>query len=476
MIKILLINPSKLSNVGFDAIPSYPLGLLYLAAVLRRAGHKVKIIDFYIYDIQYSDLNIIISKYKPDLIGLTAVSRFYNEMRRICRAITSDIPIVLGGVHPSSLPELTLRENKAKFIIIGEGEMTILELAEHIEKGGDLSKIKGLAYKNNGKIIINDPREPIENLNGLPFPAWDLLRLKSYNTALKSGYKGFFDYTEFMPIITTRGCPYKCTFCASTFFWGSSVRFRSIENIIEEIEYDIAHYNAKIFEIWDDNFTINRKRVIEFCKEIIKRKISVSFYLVNSIRLDTLTRPLIKLLKLAGFKGVAISPESGSQKIINNVNKHLDLSIVKNVATMLHQEGMNTIAFFMLGLPGETVNTAHQTVRFAASLPVNGISFFIFTPLPGSILFNKWLKERDINNIVWDTNFLGRQNYDEKIIGTFTMDQIRKFRIFGLILFITRFKNFFRWIRRFKLNRLKPIVLSARRAYLSLLINLIFKR
>ncbi|MHA1344456.1 MAG: B12-binding domain-containing radical SAM protein, partial [Promethearchaeota archaeon] len=337
MIKVLLINPSKLSNIGFDAIPSYPLGLLYLAAVLQRAGHRVKIIDFYLYDIQYSDINIVISKYKPDLIGLTAVSRFYNEMKRICKAITANVPIVLGGVHPSSLPEVTLRENNAEFLIIGEGEMTILELVDYIEKGGDLTKINGLAYKENGKIIINPPRAPIKNLDDLPFPAWDLLRLESYNTAFKSGYKGFFDYTEFMPIITSRGCPFRCTFCASTFFWGSSIRFRSIRNIIKEIEYDISHYNVKNFEIWDDNFTINRKRVIEFCKEIIKRKISASFYLVNGIRLDTLTRPLIKLMKLAGFRGVAISPESGSQEILNNVNKHLDLSIVKKVATMLHK-------------------------------------------------------------------------------------------------------------------------------------------
>ena len=475
MIKVLLISPKRSSEYKVDVMSGFPLGLLYLAGALREAGHKSIILDLDALKIKNVDIMHLIEKIKPDLIGITALSFYYPEMRELCRYI-ENYPIVLGGIHVSSLPELSLKETKADYLVIGEGEKTIVKLANYIENGGDIAEIKGLAYEKEGKFIMNEQRERIKNLDEIPFPAWDIFNLERHSSLFKGGYKTFHNYTNYLPILTTRGCPFKCTYCASTFFWGPSIRFRSIENIIEEIEYDIKNFKVKHFEIWDDNFTINRKRVINFCKEIIKKNIDASFYLPNGVRIDTLDRTLIRLMKIAGFKGLILSPESGSQKILNVVQKKLDLKIVKGVAKMLQKERMLTSAYFILGLPEETAETAYQTIKFGSSLPLNGVAFLIFTPLPGSKLFDEWKKNVNLEEMVWNTNYMGYQNYEQKTMSSLTLKQLIKFQSLGYIHFILNFKNLFRALRKFNLHSLKPFILSIRKIYFSLFFNIILRR
>ncbi|MHA1282159.1 MAG: B12-binding domain-containing radical SAM protein [Promethearchaeota archaeon] len=474
MIKVLLLNPNRSSNYKVDVLPTFPLGLAYLASALRQAGHKSIILDLSVLNVKNHNIMRLVEKIKPDLIGITALSYYYPEMIELCHYI-KNYPIVIGGIHVSALPELSLKQTNADYLIIGEGERTIVELANYIENGGDLSKIRGLAYKKNGEIKINKKRELIRNLDEIPFPAWDILNLKLHYSLFRGGYKHFHDYSFYLPLLTSRGCPYKCKYCASTNFWGPSIRFRSVENIIAEIEYDMKHYNVRHFEIWDDNFTLNRKRVIKFCKEIINRGIKASFYLPNGVRADTLSRPLIKLMKLAGFKGLILSPESGSQKILKNVNKTQDINLVRKVAKILQEEGILTSAFFILGLPGETIKTAHQTIKYGSSLPINGIAYLIFTPLPGSELFNEWSQNKNLEKIKWNTNFMGVQN-EEKIFSNLTLMQLKKLRSLAYIKYMIRIKNLLRLLKKYNLRKIKPFIESVWRVYLSLFYHIIFRK
>ncbi|MGQ4872938.1 MAG: B12-binding domain-containing radical SAM protein [Promethearchaeia archaeon] len=468
MVKILLIRPYFVSP---GAIPTFPLGLAYLGASLLKSGHNVKILDLPALKIKNDKAIELIERIKPDLIGITALSYYYPEMVELCHQI-KNYPIVLGGVHVSVLPELSLKQTNADYLIIGEGERTIVELANYIEQGGDLTKIKGLAFKKDGHIIINERRPPIKNIDEIPFPAWNLLNLKLYNPPNIREFNMFFNPNPALPIFTSRGCPYKCKYCASTNFWGPSIRFRSVKNIIEEIEYNMKHFNINSFEIWDDNFTLKRDRIIKFCVEIIKRNLKLSFYLPNGVRADTLDRSLIKIMKLAGFKGIIIAPESGSQKILNNMNKNLNLKVVKKIARILQEERILTSAYFIIGLPGETVISAFKTIKFGASLPLNGISYFIFTPLPGSLLFKDWCKKVDLESIDWKFDYFVYQKKKKIPLCNLTFKQLKKFQKLGYLYFFLKLSNLIRFLKRVNLKNMNIFLLIELRN----LFFLIFKR
>ncbi|MHA1440017.1 MAG: B12-binding domain-containing radical SAM protein [Promethearchaeota archaeon] len=464
MARVLLLRPYFHSP---ESMPIYPLGLAYLAASLRDSGHKATILDLAALKIKNKDIMRLVNKIKPDLIGITALSYYYPEMIDLCKHI-KNYQIALGGVHVTALPELSIKQTGADYIITGEGEKTLVELTDYVEKGGDLAKIKGLIYKKNGKIIVNEKRAPIENLDEIAFPAWDLLNLDLYNPPAIREFNMFFDPNLASPLITTRGCPYKCAYCASTNFWGPSIRFRSIENVIAEIEFDMKHFNVKCFEIWDDNFTINRKRVIQFCKEVIRKKLDVSFYLPNGVRIDTLDRSLIKIMKYAGFRGLVLAPESGSQKILNNVNKDLDLSIVRDVAKMLQEERILTSAYFILGLPGENINTALETIKFGSSLPLNGITYFIFTPLPGSKLFEDWSKNKNLEEVDWKFDYFEYHNPKKNTMCDLSFNQLKKFQKLGYFYFLAKPGNLKRFIKRLNPKNFKIFLYTEFRNFLFL--------
>jgi len=465
MAKVLLIRPFFQSP---ESMPIYPLGLAYLAAVLRKFEHKVVILDLPLLKIENKHIMRLVNKFKPELIGITALSYYFTEMIELCKFIKG-YSIVIGGLHPSVLPELSLNQTNADYLIMGEGEETLIELIEYLDNGGDITKIKGLAYKQNGEITINEQRGLIKNLDEIPFPSWDLLKLELYNPPVIREFNLFFNPDPALPIITSRGCPYKCTYCASTKFWGPSIRYRTIRNVIEEILFNIERYKIKTIEIWDDNFTLNRQRVIDFCKEVIKRNLDISFYLPNGVRIDSLDRALIRLMKHAGFKGIVIAPESGSQKILDNVKKKLDLNIVKDVARVLQEEGILTSAYFILGLPGETNETAYKTIKFGASLPLNGISYFIFTPLPGSELFDLWSKDINLEKINWKFDYFVYHNSKEYTMCDLTFSQLKKFQKLGFISYLLKIKNLRRFLKRLNIHNIKIFFTTELRNLLFLL-------
>ncbi|MHA1264599.1 MAG: B12-binding domain-containing radical SAM protein [Candidatus Helarchaeota archaeon] len=394
MTNILLIRPKIRIPI---AQSNPPLGLGYLAAVLRKHGHQVNLLDCAIIKESYKQIRSRVKKINPDIVGITALSSYYNEMRRLARILQPlNIPIILGGVHVSALPKRSLYECKADFVVIGEGEYTLLELLNKWSDENARKEIKGIAYIDDGRFIQTPKRKLISNLDEIPFPAWDLINPLKYPL---QPHGAIAKRSVVAPILTTRGCPFACTYCASTHFWGHKFRRRSAPNIVDEIELLVDKFRVREIHIWDDNFTLIRKHVVEFCREVLRRKLDLTFACPNGVRIDTLSKELLTLMRRTGFYSLTFAIESGSQTILNNVNKKLNLKIIPTTIKVAKKLGFIIPSFFIFGLPGETYETARRTIQFAKSLPIDLPSFFIAKPLPGSQLFEDWIRENQFQKI-----------------------------------------------------------------------------
>ncbi|MFX1450728.1 MAG: B12-binding domain-containing radical SAM protein, partial [Promethearchaeota archaeon] len=278
-LKITLINPIFQKSV-YSPLPRIieksrgkfpPLGLAYLAGILEKNNHKVYIIDQDVY--QYSDRQMkqILKHQKPEIVGITCTSFTFHQARRVAKLVKSifpEIKIVIGGPHVSIYPKEVLVNDCFDIGVMGDGEITIIEILKTIEQNLSLKNIQGIVYKENNVIKINDLRPPIKNLDELPFPAYHLLPINEYFDAMSK-------IQPFFTIITSRGCPFNCIFClrSSGIHFGKKTRFRSTANIIKEIEILINKYKIREIFFYDDTFTINQKRIFELCQQIIKKKL-----------------------------------------------------------------------------------------------------------------------------------------------------------------------------------------------------------
>ncbi len=399
MDKIILIRPLFPKFLQ----PNPPIGLGYLAAVLEKEGYKIFIIDCGLLNISYNKVIEYLIRINPLLIGISSMTVHYNEMKKLSRSIKEhsqlkNIPIVLGGVHVSFLPEESLKECNADFVIIGEGERTICELSNALRDKASLNEIKGLVFKSNGEIKINKPRELIENIDELPLPAWHLIPPDIYP---QDPHGHEYIRAPYAPILTTRGCPYKCTYCASTNLWGNKFRRRNPKYVVDEIELLVERYGVREIHIWDDNFTLNKKHVLDICDELLKRKLDIKLKCPNGVRIDTLDEGILLKMKTTGFYQITIAVESGSQRVLDSVNKKLDLKRVPKVVKLLRKIGIVSRGFFILGLPAETINSLHETLQYSSKLGLDFASFFIAQPIPGSKIFEKWRKTVNLQNWDW---------------------------------------------------------------------------
>lgn len=394
--KILLIQP-EYKNTW--AAP--PLGLGYIASVLIKDGHEIYFHDFTLKPASSLAIKKIICDINPDLVGISVMVRALPQTKTLVSLIKeiSAIPVVLGGPQATIEPEFTLRYTNADFAIVGEGEEAILDLIRGL-KTNELNHIGGLAWFNKDReFILNPEREFIKNLDDLPIPYWDLISPLKYNlipalTPVKS--------SPIAPIITTRGCPYECSFCAGPLMWKRTFRARSAKNIVDEIELLINKYKVKQIFLSDDNFTLIREHAINMCKEIIKRKINIHWACPNGIRIDKVDNELLQLMKKAGCYLVGFGIESGNQEILNEASKQMDLRRVRDVVSMAKKNKIITYGFFIIGLPGETRGSIRNTIDFAKSLPLDRAWFNILVPYPGTKVFDMYRKNKAVNDIDWE--------------------------------------------------------------------------
>ena len=337
MYKIALIRPYFPESF---AQKSFPLGLGYLAAILRQNGYFVQIYDLNIINFTNQQILPVLKKLQFDFIGISALTVDFTGMIELAQLIKQDTilqgnPLILGGIHVSYLPEYSLRQTHADIVCIGEAERTIIELLEALILQRDLMKVQGIGFIQDDVYHQTPLRELIKNLDELPFPAWDLIHPELYKTV----HGTFYKKKPVFPIFSTRGCPYQLTFCASKNFWRQRLRFRSVKNVVDEIEFLQKTYSAKEIQIWDDNFTLNCKYVIDFCREILKRKIHIAFSCPNGVRIDTFDRRLLRILRGVGFYSLIYAIESGSQPMLNSIYKQLNLKIVPDIVEMTRKEG-----------------------------------------------------------------------------------------------------------------------------------------
>ncbi|MBU0477575.1 B12-binding domain-containing radical SAM protein [bacterium] len=389
--KITLINPPLTLDEAYgnysDLASFLPqLGLCALASYLIKYGYKeVRIIDANVLGSSLSNIVKDVMSDSPDLIGIYnstsnyfSVSSLVSEIKKTKRSQK----IVLGGPHPSFLPEEILTETAVDYCVIGEGEETLLELVQHIEGNSDeLNKIDGLAYKtSDDKIIINKPRKRIDDLDSLPFPAVHLLpplsKYKFYPLQSKR--------SPYMTLITSRGCPYNCVFCETPF--GKTVRYHSPEYVVNYIDYLVKQFGVKELCFVDDTFTLKEKRVFEICGLIQKINLDVSWY--SATRANIKDKTIFNEMRKAGCWICAIGAESGDPEVLRLIGKGVSLDEIKSSCEAVLKAGIVLKTFFILGNPGETLETIEKTIKFAKSLKAHYPVFSLMTPFPGTELWN----------------------------------------------------------------------------------------
>lgn len=366
-----------------------PLGLAYIAAVLEQAGYNVEIIDLNVQRVNDNDLRRKVIN--ADIIGITGMITEYKEILRliaIVKKANSGARVVLGGPLATTLPQELLQVSQADFVVIGEGEKTIINLVSVIKDDGNFKDIKGIAYKDSNQIVITEPVEPIANLDTIPFPARHLLDMNRY---LQNHFASFglkikeFGKIKSTNLITSRGCPYNCTFCFKG-MWGNKWRGRSPQNIVEEMALLYQKYGINGFFLNDDTFVLDRKRVFELCQLIKERKLNVVWYCNG--RLNLMTKELLEAMYNAGCRGIAYGIESGNQQILDSVEKNITLDQVRKIVKWTKEAGLNTTGYFMIGMLGETKATIRETMAFARELELDFYGFSLTTPLVGTELYN----------------------------------------------------------------------------------------
>ena len=363
--KVLLVYPPRGFNTK-DLMP--PLGLAYIAAVLEENDIKVEVVDAEVERLSWKALQKRCEESKPDVIGITSLSESRFESFKSAEIAKHAIPnalVLMGGPHASLTAEDTLANIPSVDIVVrGEGEYTVKELCDVLETDGDLHSVDGISFREDGKIIHNKSRQLIEDIDSLPLPAHHLLPLDKYNFTLDVPGKGKLPA---MNVITSRGCPIGCTFCATSKMLGKRWRARSPANIIFELEHLIEKYGTEAIFFYDDLFTMNKKRTFELCNLMIESGLDLNYICMT--RVDTLDKPLLTKMKESGCYRIHYGVESGSQKILDNiVEKKIKIDQVKQVSKWLDELGIIKNAFFIVSFPEETLEDVNMTLALMNEL------------------------------------------------------------------------------------------------------------
>ena len=399
---ILLINPPT-DNMITSILPSViekergynpPLGLLYIAAYLEKnTTHKVEILDTQVEEMDYRVLKDVITQKKPAVVGITAMTFTLLDVIKVAHIVKSvdeRIRVVLGGPHVNIYPYESINLPCIDFLVLGEGEVAFTELVEHITNINKLKEVKGLVFKINGNIINTGIRELMDNLDELPFPARHLTPYMKYSSAL----------AKRMPIttmITSRGCPYKCTFCDRPHL-GKRFRARTAQNVVDEME-ECVKMGINEFLIYDDTFTVNKRRVIAICDEIIRRRLDIGWDI--RARIDTVDKKMLEKLKEANCERIHYGVEAGTDSILSVLRKGITVAQAKNIFNLTKEVGISTLAYFMFGSPTETRHDILQTIELAKELHPDYVHFSILIPFPSTPLYKDGLEKGIFKNDYW---------------------------------------------------------------------------
>lgn len=444
--KVLFVYPPIFEDKVLSRLVYPPLGIMFLASIVRDMGHEVKIYDAYVLQANLKKTVEYIKEFNPDIIGITAAtpnSMNANKLAEEVKKVNQKVIVILGGPHPTVVPEECMKNPNFDFILLGEGEVTIKELINAILEKKDLHQIDGIGFRNKGKTVITPRRELIADLNSLPMPAYDLIEIDKY-------WCPQVDEFPFTTMMTSRGCPYQCIFCGVQAIFGHKYRFMSPENVVKQIEELQRKYGIKSIIFKDSEFALEKDRIEKICDLLIEKDIRVK-WLCNG-RINNMTKELLDKMKKAGCFSITYGVESGSERILKVLKKNITLEQARKTVQLTKEAGIECVANFIIGNPSETKEDIEKTINFAIELDPDYAPFSNLVPYPGTEIYDMALK----NNWIIDED-LGTYKNDSVVMNATELktEELKKYLKNAYWRFYLRPKFIWRRLKHLKMSDIR---------------------
>jgi anaerobic magnesium-protoporphyrin IX monomethyl ester cyclase len=409
--RILLLSPPAFTKkITRDINPLPPMGLGYLASIAERSGIQVRILDCLIHGWEHEeyvdedlvrvglsdkDIEDRITQFKPDMVGINCQFsrqyKIYHKIFALIKKIDPKIVVVAGGPHATVCPEEVLSDDNCDYLLLGEAEESFQELIQSVQNNSDRTTIDGLGWKSDGNLKINPKQRFVQDLDTIPFPAYHLMELNKY-FGLESSH-GDRHKKRFCPIITSRGCPAKCTFCSAYQVWGNKFRVRSVENVLAEMKLLKDQYGVEEIMFEDDNVTADAKRAKHLFSRMIEERLDFVWDTPNGVGVWSMDEEMIDLMKQSGCVRLHFPVESGSEHVLKRIiKKPLELKKVKRLIKYCEKVNLHHSMFLVIGMPGEKLSDMWESFKFAAECGCYAPHISVATPYPGTQLYEDCLK------------------------------------------------------------------------------------
>ncbi len=473
--KILFVSPTWTEDFGlFSSIAKRrnsqpPLGILYLASVAEKRGHQVKIIDADVEGYTIDSLVKEIVAQNFDLVGITATSPIFHKAVALARSLKSSgfkKPVLIGGEHMNIFKKEAFLDC-FDYGFYGESDFVFNRFLEIIEKGSrDFSPIQGFIYRKDGKVVETLPAERIKDLDELLFPAMHLLQHQKYVMTFAK-----FKKRAYLPVMATRGCPFKCVYCSEP-LTNPHVRFRSPENIVDEIEKWSQDLSITHFFFMDSNLTLKREQVEGLCREILRRNLKITFE--GWTRANLVDRDILALLKKAGLIRISYGIESGDPEVLKIIRKEVSREDMLKAFKLTDEFGIEPACSVMLGLPGDTKESVERTIRFVKSIPqILYSNFSIANPYPGTVMYD-WARtgKHGMRLLINDFSQYRRYDYSPVSVNDLSPEDMIRLQKIGLLRIHLTPKRILAAIKMLGLIEIMPVFFAflkeAFRAYLGM--------
>jgi radical SAM superfamily enzyme YgiQ (UPF0313 family) len=437
--KILLVKPG--TTLSDHIQPS--LGIAYIAGVLLGKGHAVEILDFGKLGRREELFKEALRRSRVDVVGFQCYTSEIGEVKKLSETAKRELPqavVVAGGPNPTLIPEATMLKlgSGVDYILRGEAEESFPLLLEKLHDKAAFPEIPGLVWREDGKLRINEPKL-VADINSLPLPAWQLVHPQEYPPAQ---HGAFFKQFPIAPIITTRGCPFSCSFCTAPILSGKVIRKRSADSVMREIELLYRDFGIREIHIVDDNFTLDKAHAVSILKRIIDSKLPISLAFPNGVRLNTLDEELLELMKRSGVYLISAGLESGSDETLKRMNKQLTVDLIREKVALIKSKNIDLAAFFVIAFPDETLEDIRKTISLSLELPLLRANYFTFFPLPMTPICDKLKETGEIGSFDISDLMLNSVPYAPKGL---TRGQVRNLQREAFLRFYLRpgilFKN-----------------------------------
>lgn len=402
-----LVRPPSVETFRFSmASIAPPLGLAYIAGALEAAGHKVTVVDAvteapetylryfrgYLLGLPFDE---VAARIPDDVAAIGVTSIFTHEWPAISRLIEiikdrhPDIPVIVGGEHVTSMPEFCLLTSKADYLVLGEGEETIVELLDAISRGTPPAELLGIGYRDGGEVVVNPRRARALDVDDIPRPAWHLFDLDTYHEYKWLG--GMYSATKSVPVLATRGCPYQCTYCSAPNMWEPRWIPRDPKKVVDELEYYVETFGARNFPFQDLTAIVQRQWIVDFCNELLARNLDITWQMPSGTRSEAIDAEVADLLRRTNMISMAYAPESGSETTRKFIKKKMKTDRLFTSMQAAVEQGLNVGAFFVIGFPHDTEEHIRENLEFfdqIADIGITDVAVGFYMALPGTQMFD----------------------------------------------------------------------------------------